>query len=206
MYIYHALIKALSTHMIHINLNMIFYTHVEHSPTRTVYIKYYMEKQTHTLQTHTHTCRHFPGKTWWIQENVKRGWPGRNSGLIYVSLMKGGVGSQSLQNTIFESKRQLKKIQTEVSANQLLTWKGTGFVCRPQLSNWKGNWVCLQTTAFELKGELGLSADHSFWTERGLGLSAVHSFWTERGTGFVCRPQLLNWKGTGFVCRPQLLN
>ena len=33
MYIYHALIKALSAHMIHINLNMIFYTHVEHSRT-----------------------------------------------------------------------------------------------------------------------------------------------------------------------------
>ena len=29
MYIYHALINALSAHMIHINLNMIFYTHVE---------------------------------------------------------------------------------------------------------------------------------------------------------------------------------
>ena len=32
MYIYHALINALSAHMIHINLNMTFYTHVEHSP------------------------------------------------------------------------------------------------------------------------------------------------------------------------------
>ena len=31
MYIYHALINALSAHMIHINLNMIFCTHVEHS-------------------------------------------------------------------------------------------------------------------------------------------------------------------------------
>ena len=29
----HAFINALSAHMIHINLNMIFYTHVEHSPT-----------------------------------------------------------------------------------------------------------------------------------------------------------------------------
>ena len=28
MYIYHTLINALSAHMIHINLNMIFYTHV----------------------------------------------------------------------------------------------------------------------------------------------------------------------------------
>ena len=35
MYIYHALINALSAHMIHINLNMIFYTHVERSPTKT---------------------------------------------------------------------------------------------------------------------------------------------------------------------------
>ena len=41
MYIYHALINALSAHMIHINLNMIFYTHIEHSPTKTIYIKYY---------------------------------------------------------------------------------------------------------------------------------------------------------------------
>jgi len=35
--IYYALINALSAHMIHINLNMIFYTHVEHSPTKTIY-------------------------------------------------------------------------------------------------------------------------------------------------------------------------
>ena len=57
MYIYHALINALSAHMIHINLNMIFYTHVEHSPTKTIYIKYY-NKQTNkkcTTNTHTHT-------------------------------------------------------------------------------------------------------------------------------------------------------
>ena len=50
MYIYHALINTLSTHMIHINLNMIFYTHVEHSPTRTIYIKY-VWKNTHTHMT-----------------------------------------------------------------------------------------------------------------------------------------------------------
>ena len=60
MYIYDALINALSAHMIHINLNMIFYTHVEHSPTKTIYIKYYKTKQTKTtttnaLQTHRHT-------------------------------------------------------------------------------------------------------------------------------------------------------
>ena len=61
MYIYHALINALNTHMIHINLNMIFYTYVEHSPTKTNYIKYYTEKQTHALHmhyTHTHTHTH----------------------------------------------------------------------------------------------------------------------------------------------------
>ena len=34
MYIYHALINALSAHMIPVNLNMIFYTHVEHIPTK----------------------------------------------------------------------------------------------------------------------------------------------------------------------------
>ena len=57
MYIYHALFNTLSAHMTHINLNMIFYTHVEHSdsPTKTIYIKYYMEKHTHTHVTHTHT-------------------------------------------------------------------------------------------------------------------------------------------------------
>ena len=37
MYIYHVLINPLSAHMIQINLNMIFYTHVEHSPTKTTH-------------------------------------------------------------------------------------------------------------------------------------------------------------------------
>ena len=49
MYIYHVLINALSTHTIHINLNTIFCTHVEHGPTKTIYVRYYMEKHTHTL-------------------------------------------------------------------------------------------------------------------------------------------------------------
>ena len=40
MYIYHVLVNALSAHMIRMNLNMIFYTHVEHSPTKTIYIKH----------------------------------------------------------------------------------------------------------------------------------------------------------------------
>ena len=59
MYIYHALINALSAHMIDINLNMIFYTHVKHSPTKTIYIKYYLKinKNTHYkhARTHAHT-------------------------------------------------------------------------------------------------------------------------------------------------------
>ena len=33
MYIYRALINALSVHIKHINLNMTLYTHVKHSPT-----------------------------------------------------------------------------------------------------------------------------------------------------------------------------
>ena len=52
MYIYHALINALSAHMIHNNLNMIFYKHVEYSPTKTIYIKYYKEKETNTRTTY----------------------------------------------------------------------------------------------------------------------------------------------------------
>ena len=55
---YHALINALSAHMIHININMIFYTHLEHGPTKTIYIKYYTEKQTDTRTTHTHIHTH----------------------------------------------------------------------------------------------------------------------------------------------------
>ena len=48
------LINALSALMIPINLNTMFYTHGENSPTKTVYISYYMETHTHT-NTHTHT-------------------------------------------------------------------------------------------------------------------------------------------------------
>ena len=59
MYIYHALINAPSSHIIYINLNMIFCTHVEHSPTKTIHIKYYTDKQTYALHpppsTYTHT-------------------------------------------------------------------------------------------------------------------------------------------------------
>ena len=54
-YIYNTLINALSAHMIHINLNTIFYTHVEHSSTDNFYIKYYMENRQTDTHTHTHT-------------------------------------------------------------------------------------------------------------------------------------------------------
>ena len=59
MYIYHALINTLSAHMIHINLNMIFYTPVEHSPTKTIDIKHYTKKTKTKTKTkkHTHTSR-----------------------------------------------------------------------------------------------------------------------------------------------------
>ena len=82
MYIYHALINAQSAHMIHINLNMIFYTHVEHSPTITIYIKYYLKKiyilknknkthykHAHTrthARTHTHTRTHTDCSRNWV--------------------------------------------------------------------------------------------------------------------------------------------
>ena len=61
MYIYHALINALSAHIIHINLNTIFYIHVEDSPTKTIYIRHYMHARTHArthAHTHTHTHTH----------------------------------------------------------------------------------------------------------------------------------------------------
>ena len=56
MYIYHALINALSAHTIHINLNTIFCAHVEHSLTKTIYIWYYTETDTHT-RTHNDYSR-----------------------------------------------------------------------------------------------------------------------------------------------------
>ena len=177
MYIYHALIKALSTHIIHINLNMIFYTHVEHSPTRTVYIKYYMEKQTRTLQTHTHTLVDIflakPGE-------YRRMWKEVGQAGTQASFMshwwREGLGVKVCKIQFLNQKDNWRKFK--LRCQQINFWlerglglsadhsfrteRGTGFVCRPQLLNWKGNWVCLQTTAFELKGELGLSAVHSF--------------------------------------------
>ena len=71
MYIYHALINALSARMIRINLNNIFYTHVEHSPTKTIYIKYYKNKKTHT-NTRTRTPAHVHTLT--VAETGYLGW------------------------------------------------------------------------------------------------------------------------------------
>ena len=48
MSIYHGLINALCAHIIHINLNTIFYTRVEDSPTETIDIRHYMDTHTHT--------------------------------------------------------------------------------------------------------------------------------------------------------------
>ena len=44
MYIYHALVDVLSAHMIHTNLNTIYYTHIEQSATNAIYIKYYLKQ------------------------------------------------------------------------------------------------------------------------------------------------------------------
>ena len=52
------LINALSAHIVHINLNMIFCTHVEHSPIKNNLHKVFYGN-THTqTQTHTHTHTH----------------------------------------------------------------------------------------------------------------------------------------------------
>ena len=67
MYIYHALINALSAYMIHINLNRICCTHVERSPTKTVYIKYYTENK--NKQTNTQLGTDIS----WDENTVRRG-------------------------------------------------------------------------------------------------------------------------------------
>ena len=80
MYIYHALVNALSAHMILTNLNMIFHTHIEQSSTKTIYINDY-NANTHThararahactrASTHTHTHTHTQHNT--TQHNTQR--------------------------------------------------------------------------------------------------------------------------------------
>ena len=76
MYIYHAPISTLRAHMIHINLNMIFYTHVEQSPTETIYIKYYTDtqKKHYTCTTHTQWLQQKLGTdSSWDENSVRRG-------------------------------------------------------------------------------------------------------------------------------------
>ena len=51
MHIYYVFINTLSAHMVQINLDTLFYMHVEHSPTKTIYVKYYIYGNAHT---HTH--------------------------------------------------------------------------------------------------------------------------------------------------------
>ena len=63
MYIYHALSNALSAHMIDINLNTIFYTHVEDNPTKTLYIRHYMHTR---ARAHTHTHTHTDCSRNWV--------------------------------------------------------------------------------------------------------------------------------------------
>ena len=66
MYIYQALINALSAHMLHFNLNMIFYTHVEHSPTKTIYINYYkvLDQAKIMLMVKSQPLRHCAVQAW----------------------------------------------------------------------------------------------------------------------------------------------
>ena len=62
---------------------MILYTHAEHSPTKTIYIKYYIEKQTHTLHVHPPTHKQTNKQTHkmtvaeigycWGENTVRRG-------------------------------------------------------------------------------------------------------------------------------------
>ena len=47
---YHVLINTLSTHMMHTNLNTIFYTRVEQSYQNNIHKVLYGKKQTHTLK------------------------------------------------------------------------------------------------------------------------------------------------------------
>ena len=65
MYIHQALINALSAHTIHININTTFYTHIEHSPTKTIYIRYCMETCMHA-HSHTHTHTHNDCSRNWV--------------------------------------------------------------------------------------------------------------------------------------------
>ena len=57
--IYNALINALSTHWIYINLKAIFYIHVKNSPTDTVYILYIAENKLRKKSSKQNECKPF---------------------------------------------------------------------------------------------------------------------------------------------------
>ena len=63
MYIYHALINTLSAHMIHVDLNTIFCTHVEHSPSYQNNLHKVLYMEMHAC-THTHTHMHGCSRNW----------------------------------------------------------------------------------------------------------------------------------------------
>ena len=71
MYIDHALSNTPSTHMMHINLNMIFYTHIEHSPTKTTPTKHHTERQPPPHHTHTQNHNEFKCVWHWSVSFVK---------------------------------------------------------------------------------------------------------------------------------------
>ena len=58
MYIYRAIIGPLSARMVRINLNTIFCTHAEHSPTNAVYVKCYISQkgERSEFKPFIHTC------------------------------------------------------------------------------------------------------------------------------------------------------
>ena len=57
MYLYCTLINALSAHIVHINLNMIIYTHVQHSPFKNnLHIVLYGNTDTYTHTMIMYIC------------------------------------------------------------------------------------------------------------------------------------------------------
>ena len=95
MYIYHALINTLSAHMMHIKLNTIFYTHVEHLPKQ---FTYYME--THAcIQacTHAHVHMHtvtVAGTGYWY----KLGWKYCEKRKVFSLALKNDRVKQCLRS------------------------------------------------------------------------------------------------------------
>ena len=73
--------------MIHINLNMIFYTHVQHSPTKTIYKKYYKNIKTH--YTHTDCSRN------WV---LILGWKYCEKGKVFSLALKDDRVEQYLRS------------------------------------------------------------------------------------------------------------